>query len=191
MENIYANAGNVISGDRYVNRIEIENLIRERVLDNQVSGSFSLTGLQRTGKSSILHNMFFREDKKAELLKQKKIVIDNSLSAVSCADDIFINMVRGSYRIIKGIETEERLEDLKEAYEDLKGWSAKKDSLFDLQVYLEEMAALGYHLIVVMDEFDNAISLFEDCPHCFNYLREIAYKSQYHTNYVGNLFYLK
>ena len=184
MENIYEDAGNEVSIKRYVNRNKIEKLISERVLSNQASGSFSLTGMQRTGKSSILHNMFFREDRKKELLAQKKIVIDNSLASVGSADDIFINMVKGSYRVIKGIEPAEKLEELSEAYEDLKGWSAKRDSLFDMQVYLEEMAALGYQLIVVMDEFDNATTLFEECSHCFNYLREIAYKSKYNTNYV-------
>lgn len=184
MENIYANAGNVITGNRYVNRTQAEKLIRERVLDNQASGSFALTGMQRTGKSSILHHMLLSEERKAELLKEKKIVVDNSLSGVSCADDIFMNMVRKSYRVIKKNEPAENLEDLNEAYEDLMGWCAKKDSLFEIQVYLEEMVALGYKLIVVMDEFDNAISLFEDCPHCFNYLREIAYKPQYRTDYV-------
>jgi len=184
MENIYANAGNVITGDRYVSRFEVEKLLKERVLENKASGSFALTGMQRTGKSSILHHMLLSEEKKAELLKDKKVVVDNSLAGVSCADDIFINMVRKSYRVIKKNEPADNLDDLNEAYEDLLGWSAKRDSLFEIQEYLEEMTALGYKLIVVMDEFDNAISLFEDCPHCFNYLREIAYKPQYGTDYV-------
>ena len=58
MENIYANAGKVISGERYVTRGGIEEKIKNRVLAGQATGSFSIMGMQRTGKSSILANIF-------------------------------------------------------------------------------------------------------------------------------------
>ena len=51
MENIYANAGKVISGERYVTRGGIEEKIKNRVLAGQATGSFSIMGMQRTGKS--------------------------------------------------------------------------------------------------------------------------------------------
>ena len=42
MENIYANAGKVISGERYVTRGGIEEKIKNRVLAGQATGSFSI-----------------------------------------------------------------------------------------------------------------------------------------------------
>lgn len=184
MANIYANAGNVISDGRYVNRTEMEELISRRVLNDVAYGSFALAGMQRTGKSSVLHHMFLDDGRKAELLEKKIIVIDNSLASVSKADEVFLKIVKMSYRTIRKLEDKNEMVDLAYAYEDAMEWSLEQGSLYEIQAYLEEMTRLGYRLIVVMDEFDNAMTLFEKFPQCFNYLRELAYKSQYGTTYV-------
>lgn len=182
MENIYANAGKVISGERYVTRGGIEEKIKNRVLAGQATGSFSIMGMQRTGKSSILANIFVKNS--SALLQKRRIVVDISLSSINKPENLFTEIVGRSFGKIRRREAAEDLKYLEESYEEAMAWNLERGSMRELQDYMEELAALDYHVIAVVDEFDNAISLFEKYPQCFNYMRELAYKEEYHLDFV-------
>ena len=148
MENIYANAGKVISGERYVTRGGIEEKIKNRVLAGQATGSFSIMGMQRTGKSSILANIFVKNS--SALLQKRRIVVDISLSSINKPENLFTEIVGRSFGKIRRREEAEDLKYLEESYEEAMAWNLERGSMRELQDYMEELAALDYHVIAVV-----------------------------------------
>ena len=124
MENIYANAGKVISGERYVTRGGIEEKIKNRVLAGQATGSFSIMGMQRTGKSSILANIFVKNS--SALLQKRRIVVDISLSSINKPENLFTEIVGRSFGKIRRREEAEDLKYLEESYEEAMAWNLEQ-----------------------------------------------------------------
>lgn len=186
MDNIYADNG-VIIEDRYVCRTNVEKELRSRVLTNVNSGSMSVVGMQRTGKSSILQHVFLNKKVVDELLLEKIIVVNDSMAGVAeqnGASEFFRIIIRQTFKAVRRIEVESSIEDLTFEYQSASEWKVETGSIYDIACYMEELCRLGYRTLVIADEFDNAMEIFKDCPQCFNYLRELAYRPEYNLDIV-------
>jgi hypothetical protein len=180
MDNIYADVG-VPTLDRYINRIEIEKLISQRLIDNKAFGSLSLVGLHKIGKTTIVRNMFLKNQE--NLLKRNIIPIYIVMSNFNSPIYFFKSMVNEIFDFLEdnNIFIDEMIIRKRERFIE----SNLEESLQEIFAFFKALKKkLEYRIIVVVDEFDSAISLFEFKSSYFQILRQLASEPDYKIGFV-------
>ena len=137
MYNIYSDYKKVILNDRYIHRIQ-----EEEIKKHLNGGIISIVGMPRVGKTSMVEN----------LLKDKKLFIKINFAMLESADDFFRSIVKKFYKKAKKIGY-----DFKDEYEDFKEDSNVKEAFFEFFDYIaDEVEEMVYFFV---DEFDYAEKL--------------------------------
>lgn len=181
MENIFADYGNIITGARYIHRKKVESEIIARMLGDEVYGSTALVGMQRTGKSSLAHNLFINAAD--ELIKKNIIVVNIVMYKYSSPESFFRAIVDCTYEVID--ENDISIARLEKRYERAISSNISEDGGEAIRSFFKGIRKSGYRVICVIDEFDKAKELFKDFTQGFFILRELAYQPE---NKVAFLF---
>lgn len=182
MENIFADFGNVISADRYINREKVEKNIRARLLDNNSYGSIGLVGMQRMGKSSLSYNLFERHAE--DLIDDKIMILKLVMYKYKSPQSFFSEMASQAFDILD--ERDEVTTKLERRYKRIKESNVEENGGERVRSFFKHVVTeLGYRVICIIDEFDYSKKLFEDYPEGFFVLRELAYQPE---NKIGFLF---
>lgn len=137
MYNIYSDYKKVILNDRYIHRIQ-----EEEIKKHLNGGIISIVGMPRVGKTSMVEN----------LLKDKKLFIKINFAMLENANDFFRSIVKKFYKKAKKIGY-----DFKDEYEDFKEDSNVKEAFFEFFDYIaDEVEEMVYFFV---DEFDYAEKL--------------------------------
>lgn len=182
MRNIFADFGNVISSERYINRTKAENDVRSRLLENDTYGSIGLVGMQRMGKSSLAYNLF--EKRASELIKNKIMVLKLVMYKYKTPQAFFEDMASQAFEILDDLgEVPSKLE---RRYKRIRESSVEDNGGERVRSFFKQVVSeMGYRVICIIDEFDYSKKLFAEYPEGFFVLRELAYQPE---NKIGFLF---
>ena len=181
MKNRFANVGNVMEGDAYIHRKELEKRLLDRTVtydDNY--GSVNLVGLQRMGKSSLVYNTL---EAKAEEYYEKNIIVAKlAANTTSSADIFFRDMADAVYEVI---DDHDDVDDrLKRYYEEFKSENIVDSGSSNLRRFFKRIKKAGKRVVCIIDEFDNCANIFEKFPEGFAILRQLAYEPETHVAFV-------
>ncbi|GJQ31283.1 MAG: hypothetical protein HBSAPP04_01220 [Ignavibacteriaceae bacterium] len=169
MENPVSDYGKIVTGARFIGRFKEISIIQNRIKGKNF-GNLSITGLPRIGKSSLAYNAVYLWKK--EWLKEKKIVIWINIGKFKSSLIFYQKLVLDALNEIELIDP-----DL------FNNLSKVKDNIYDplnsevefityFQRFFRLFYASNYHLICILDEFDNAERIFD--TEDFQLLRELS-----------------
>ncbi len=181
-ENPFAGHGNIVSGDRFVGRLEGLRAIDTRVLQPTEPGNLAIVGQPRIGKSSLAYQGIMARGQ--ELLKNKVVPVWMNLAIFDGASDVFREFVigcQGGLGLLGSTIPSIDEETVKEA---LQVGASRADSYRSIQRYFQKVRESGVRVVVVLDEFDHARHLFKDDISGFQMLRELSYRPEWRVTLV-------
>ena len=184
MENRFANVGNVMVGEAYIHRKELEDRLLKRTVtdDDNNYGSVNLVGLQRMGKSSLVYNTLALEAKAEEYYEKNIIIAQLSANTTSSADIFFKDLADAIYEVI---DDHDDVDDrLKRYYEEFKSENIVDSGSSNLRRFFKRIKKAGKRVVCIIDEFDNCANIFEKFPAGFAILRQLAYEPETHVAFV-------
>lgn len=170
MENRFANVGNVMVGEAYIHRKELEKRLLDRTVTYDNYGSLNLVGLQRMGKSSLVYNIL--EAKADEYYEKNIIVVKISANKFDSADLFFKSIVRNVYNVIR--KHGDINDDIKDYYDDFKNENIEQNTPDTLDFFFESIKDSGKRVVCIVDEFDHCANIFGNFPSGFAILRQLA-----------------
>ena len=172
MLNVYADYGRPVSGARFVGRHEIMRAIQSRVLLPQNPGNLALIGEPRVGKSTIAHHAI--RCRRDALADERKLAMWLNVGLFVSGWDLFASLVSRVHAEVvshgwstPGLEAEQ---GRCRAFTELNG-----ESQTCVMEYFYKIRNAGVSVIVVLDEFDGASSLWSSDRPGFQLLRELSY----------------
>ena len=170
--NPFAQKGRIITGDAFIGRFENLRSVASNVTDQAMPNNLAIIGYPRIGKSSLAKQAIIEQ--KAELIKEKKIPIWIDFSKFSSRDAFFKYIVRYSFDELKKLDV---LLDAQTYVSDVLQQENWDDLTYYIEKYFEYTISEGYYFIFILDEFDEARSIFKGNAEAFKMLRELAYDS--------------
>ena len=170
-DNIFCIGGQV-RGDSFIGRKSEVKLLREVFVDSTVKTAKSIIGLTRTGKSSFVDNAFL------DIPAIEKILYVN----VTLGDFSYYEMWQDiMWKLKKQLQSKKLMDDeienlLANFDEDNLKWIKLNHSVKDTFEYLNE---IEIKVILVLDEFDKASTVFESDTKKYDMLRELLSSPKY------------
>lgn len=172
MKNIYADYGNIITGERYIHRDKVEAEIKSRILGEEKYGSTALVGMQRTGKSSLAYNLFTKNAD--ELVRNNILVVNVVMYGYKTPQSFFNGLVKKTYEVIDDYDI--AIPRIEKRYERALQSNVEEDGGEAVRSFFKTIKKTGYRAVCIIDEFDKAKELFKDFTQGFFVLRELAYQ---------------
>jgi hypothetical protein len=176
--NPFASRGAIVVGEQFVGRKrELRRLANHSLSADP--GCSSITGLPKIGKSSLAWNLLFPVSGKVP-----DYVVPAWLSLATCGD--LVHMLRrlavevrnGLTRVNPALRSTELDRAI---HEDLDAAGVEELT----RGYLTQIRAAGLRVVVAIDEFDVARSVFgDDCEGAFRILRDLAYDVRWRLAWV-------
>lgn len=164
--NPFADYGRIIHGDRFIGRKTIVNNIENRIIYPDNPGNLAIIGMHRIGKSSLAHKAIIEQ--KENLTKKGVLPVWMGVASYDLPSDFFHALVKRCVREMK------RLDWLSDTVQDLADYALEtEDSWDEIKDFFTEVQAIGYRMLLVLDEFDHARHLFKGNT-AFQRLRELA-----------------
>ncbi len=170
--NPFAQKGRIITGDAFIGRFENLRAVASNVTDQVMPNNLAIIGYPRIGKSSLAKQAIIEQ--KVALIKEKKIPIWIDFSKFSSRDAFFKNLVRYSFDELKKNDILLNAQTYVSDVLQQENWD---DLTYYIEKYFEYTISEGYYFIFILDEFDEARSIFKGNAEAFKMLRELAYDS--------------
>jgi hypothetical protein len=171
--NPFAQKGRIITGDTFIGRYENLKAIASNVTNQAMPNNLAIIGYPRIGKSSLAKQSIIEQ--KSELIADKKIPIWIDFSKFSNKNAFFKFLVRYSSDELKKNNLFDGIEPYVSEVLKQETWD---DITYAIEKYFEYTIGQGYYFIFILDEFDEARSIFHSNVEAFKMLRELAYDSQ-------------
>ena len=179
MDNPFAGVGQPVTGDRFIGRNKEIKIINDRLFGKN-SGNLSIVGLQRVGKTSLVHHVL--ELKKDDLPTEfivVKITVETGFSSLQILLNIILKDVQS--QAIQKVPPhqlamlEEIISEIGKCGNDIE----RRESIIS---YLKKIKLLKFRVICVLDEFDRVLD-FADTSH-FEFFRELGSTPDYGISWV-------
>lgn len=179
--NPFSNYGNIVHGERFLNRRESLRAVENRVIRPREPGNMAIIGDYRIGKSSLVYKSIM--ERKSELINNKCIPVWINLATFDRAEILFRSLVTSSYDEIESLGwlTDPIKSAAERALQDEVSWS---EGYGRIQRYFEKVRQAGLRVIFVLDEFDHARHLFKGDISGFQGLRELSYRPEWQVTFV-------
>jgi hypothetical protein len=168
--NPFSDYGAIVTNERFIGRKNELELIRGRLLGENSFGNLAIMGLPRIGKSSLGWNAIMSN--KEDLASRKIVPTWISLGEYSDLFECFHEVLEN---ILNSIESGKK-ESIQTSYN---GFVENNKPLV-LRRYIKKFFKLlkadGFRSILILDEFDNAKSIFR--LQDFQFLRELSYNPE-------------
>ena len=178
--NPFADFGSIVSGERFVGRKKELKQISDRVL-GKTYGNLAIMGLPRIGKSSLAWQSIMPQ--KQDLVKAYTIPIFLSIAKCKDGNSLFKAMINSLHDEMDFICDDVRYQKFSaKILDSLKESLDSADFSSCVQKYFKLIRNLGYKIIYILDEFDNAQYILNIAD--FQLLRELSYNPDYKLCYV-------
>jgi hypothetical protein len=177
--NPFADFGQVIAGERFIGRADAMRQIEARVINGR--SSLAIIGAPRIGKSCLAYHALIA--RRGELARRRIVVARVSLKPFTSANAFF----RGLLEMCAGALAEAEFSStaLSEAILRALGVTLEWDLFYPrMLAVFEAVRVIDVHLVVVLEEFDVARTLFAGAPHYFDGIREPSQDSRYRVSFV-------
>ncbi|WP_242268883.1 hypothetical protein [Bacillus cereus group sp. BfR-BA-01352] len=174
-QNIYADFGGIIE-HRFISRNKITKEIQNRLLSTNFA-SMQITGIQKSGKSTLAYNLL--EKNEDEFFNNKIIIIKINMSDYnSNPNPFFYDLVTRTYDFLEmnSISNKKVTDYYTKALAENYHLEGKAQALYNFFLAVKK---LGYNVIVIIDEFDHARTLFHNYKKGFAILRSLANEPKY------------
>ena len=174
-ENPFADYGGIVHGDRFIGRQESLSVIESRLIQPKEPANLAIIGQPRSGKSSLVYQALI--ERKEQLIEKNLIPIWVDLSTYDESEAFFQSLVNMYLEELEDLDSlDEGIQRAADrACEDQLSWSEKYRKI---QRFFKKVRETGYHLLLILDEFDNARNLFKDNVSDFQKLRELSYQPE-------------
>lgn len=175
MDNIFQIGGQV-SGDSFIGRTDFVNGIRKNFIDSEMRTAKSIVGLTRMGKSSAVRNSFFN-------LPNNVIYIYEDLNEWSEYNELWQDICyEVKEQLVKRSIQVEPIEDcFAELDNDALPWIKMSRTVKKIFGHLSDT---NIKTILVLDEFDNASTLFSEGTKHFELFRTIFSDGKYNVSAI-------
>lgn len=180
--NPFSGYGNQVKGDAFVGRITEINKIKQRLLSKEF-GNFSIVGLPKIGKSSLMYQTIMFE--KEHLWSDKKILaIWSSVKSYKSPNEFYLKLVLTVHSEIKSKITDNLLlKSLDESLNELKkGNLSFVETEHYLLCFFSDIVSAGIKVIVCLDEFDYAKEVFDEVH--YQLLRTLSYEPDHQIGFI-------
>ena len=176
-ENPFAGYGKVVCGDRFIGRKESLRVIESRINPHNPA-NLAIIGQPRSGKSSLVHKALI--ERKDEFVAKKLIPIKITCAIYkqSESEAFFQVLVNKCLNELENLdEVDERIRLAADrACEHGLLWNERYSKI---QRFFGKVQETGYHILFILDEFDNVRNIFRDNVSDFQKLRELAYQPEF------------
>lgn len=181
--NPFIDEGGIVYGEKFVGRREALGLIEDRAVGGL--SCLAIVGQGRMGKSSLAYHALVHQSKR--LADQQRLVIRLNLAELRGRDDLFKKILRCTRD-----ELEEHAPDvLEDARVQRSLEQARHNDIewLDLQEIVQQFFKRlkqhhGWHVIIILDEFDAARRVLQGDLQAFQTLRELAYQPEWRVGLV-------
>jgi hypothetical protein len=179
-ENPFAGYGSIVSGPRFLGRLDGLRRIEGRVIRPGRPGNLAIVGDPRIGKSSLAYQAIMI--RRNELETRGLLPIWMPLGRYEKVDSVFSDMMMLVARELRRLG---RLNEVAETYcKKATTFSADGEARLSFFDFFKAVHELGTKTIFVLDEFDTVRELFRGNSPAFQCLRDLSYYPEYGVNYV-------
>ena len=180
-QNPFANYGNIVYGERFIGRKDALRIVQNRIIRPREAGNLAIIGLPRVGKSSLAYKALI--ERKKELVAQNLLPIWINLGTYNEAPVFFRSLIT---HCVGGMEELNWLSEpisrvARRVFNGKISWS---EGYYDIQRFFQKVRQAGYHILLILDEFDHARHLFEGDIVGFQRLRDLADNPEWRGNFV-------
>lgn len=179
--NPFSDYGNIIYGERFINRHDSIRAVENRVIRPREPGNLAIIGDYRIGKSSLVYHSIM--ERKSALLKERRIPIWINLATFDQASIFFRSLVNNSYDELDSLGwlSDEIKTTAERALLDELSWS---EGYGRIQRYFEKIRRANLRILFILDEFDHARHLFKGDISGFQGLRELSYRPEWRVTFI-------
>lgn len=164
------NPDEVIGYRRFYDSDRFERVVRDKL---EGTGGIAVTGLPRTGKTSLVYNVCERIAKTSDnvILIEKDVA---EFKAENGFNNLFNDVIREIRKHVDNKSCDENLSEVKNSIELFEDDFEVGSYLIrsDFKEIVSNLKNVGIKVILVLDEFDSASSFFDDSK--FEFLRSLA-----------------
>ena len=176
IENLFADYGKIVRGERFIGRKEITRVIESRIIRPNTPGNLAIIGVHRIGKSSLAYKTIIEQ--KNELIDKGILPIWIGLSSYDQSLEFFYSLVD------ECVNEMEELNWLTEKIQRSATRALETNATWDrIKRFFKEIQNAGYGTLFILDEFDQARHLFQG-ETAFQRLRELADYPDYRLSLV-------
>lgn len=179
----FSGYGNQVKGESFIGRNTEINKIKQRLL-SQEFGNFSIVGLPKIGKSSLMYQAIMLN--KESLWSERKILaIWTSLKSYKNPNEFYLKLVLTVFSELKSrISKDDLIKNLEVYLDELK---QEKISFVEtennLLCFFLEIVSAGIRVIVCLDEFDNIKEVFDEVH--YQLLRTLSYEPDHKIGFIA------
>jgi hypothetical protein len=180
-ENPFADYGGIVTGERFIGRIDDLREVENRVRRPREPGNLAIIGCHGVGKSSLVHKAII--EYKKELLEKRCLPIWIHLPNYRQALMLFRSLVEQCCHEMAalGPVPEPIKSAAVRALEDKLLWH---EAYIRIQRFFEKIRQANFRVLFVLDEFDHACTLFNGDIQGFQGLRELSNRPECRVAFV-------
>jgi len=179
--NPIADYGSIVFGNRFIGRLDNIRVVESRIINPLKSANLAIIGVPRIGKSSLAWKAIMEREE--ELVSRKILPIWIDVGIFIEIVDFFCELIAECvFKLEKldliNIPINEVVNQIND-----EGLLWNKRFSFILK-FFKLIKNLGYRIILILDEFDNARNIFKDTAEGFQKLRSLSYNPKYSVTFV-------
>src|ERR1035437_680536 len=177
--NPFSNVGAIITGERFLGRVEHLRFIRERMFSADGFASVAIIGMSRVGKSSLATQAILHDP--PTLSNEAFIGFRLTLDTYQTAYELFQDLVQTAWEKMSDLGNLEM--KIQEQARRVRSASLE-EQWHEVQCFFRLTQKCRLRIVCILDEFDAGRKLFENSPHCFSRLRALASELDYQIGLV-------
>lgn len=173
----FIGTGKKVIGERFVGRQEVIDRIYDSVVNSYIN--YSIIGLPKIGKSSLVWNVFMEDRKRFH--EDKKVPVYFTLRTNMSVTSFYLTLLDGIIRelsktdLVEQVSLDELRRIVKDYYSD--------PQFFKIERFFDIIVEIEICLILIFDEFDAAREIFKISGE-FEELRSLTYDRPENVIYV-------
>ncbi len=179
--NPIADYGLIISGNRFIGRLDNIRVVESRIINPSKSANLAIIGVPRIGKSSLAWNAIMECEE--ELISRKILPIWIDVGIYNEIVNFFCGIIAEC--VFKLEKLDLISVSINEAVDQINNESLLWNRRFSFILkFFKLIRELGYRIILILDEFDNARNIFKDTAEGFQKLRSLSYNPKYSVTFL-------
>lgn len=180
-QNPFADYCNIISGNRFIGRIDSLKVIESRVIRPQEAGNLAIIGEPGIGKSSLVHKAII--ERREELIAKRFLPLWINLANFDNSSLFFRYLVTSCYDELDELYwlNKSIIRAKERALEDELSWN---EGYGRIQRFFQKIRQSDRRILFILDEFDHARILFKGDISGFQGLRELSYRPEWRVTFI-------
>lgn len=179
--NLIADYGAIVTGDRFIGRLDNIRIVESRIINPSKSANLAIIGIPRIGKSSLAWKAIMEREE--DLISRKILPIWIDVGIFNEIVDFFCEIIAECVFKLEKLDlfSIPLNEVVKLINDESLLWNKRFSFILK---FFKLVKDLGYRIILILDEFDNARNIFKDTAEGFQKLRSLSYNPKYSVSFI-------